>query len=67
MTSCANYNSGGRTPDHDAADAFVALCTAILYTEGACCAAVGGAPHLKESEGRDLGAQDREQLDGDRR
>jgi len=34
--------SGGAVPDHDAADAFVALCTAILYAEGACWAATAG-------------------------
>lgn len=33
---CRRYSSGGRSPDHDAADAFVALGTAILYAEGAC-------------------------------
>jgi len=31
---CCRYDSGGRTPDHDGADAFVALCTAILYRDG---------------------------------
>jgi len=31
------YSSGTATaPDHDVADAFVALCTAILHAEGAC-------------------------------
>jgi predicted nuclease with RNAse H fold len=32
-----NYNSGtAESPDHDVADAFIALCTAILYAEGLC-------------------------------
>lgn len=39
---CRDYSSGGATPDHDAADALVALCTAILYREGECRAAIGG-------------------------
>jgi hypothetical protein len=43
--------SGGKTPDYYAADAFVALCTAILYAEGACRAAIDGDPFLKELEG----------------
>lgn len=34
---CCRYSSGtARAPDHDVADAFVALCTAILHAEGAC-------------------------------
>jgi Protein of unknown function (DUF429) len=51
------YSSGTRkTPDYDVADAFVALCTAILHAEGACRAAVAADPiwqeHLlKEWEG----------------
>lgn len=50
---CCEYNSGGKSPDYDAADAFVALCTAILHAEGQCRAAMPpGAPHwLKEREG----------------
>ncbi len=48
---CCRYSSGGKTPDYDAADAFVALCTAILHAEGACRAAIDGDPFLKESEG----------------
>ncbi len=48
---CCRYSSGGKTPDFDAADAFVALCTAILHAEGACRPAIGGAPYLKEVEG----------------
>jgi hypothetical protein len=51
MALCCHYSSGGRTPDHDAADAFVALCTAILHAEGASRATIDGPPHLKESEG----------------
>ena len=48
---CCRYSSGGDSPDHDAADAFVALCTAILHAEGACRAAIDGDPRLKRSEG----------------
>lgn len=48
---CCRYSSGGKTPDYDAADAFVALCTAILHAEGACRAAFNGDPYLKEVEG----------------
>jgi hypothetical protein len=50
MALCCRYSSGGRTPDYDAADAFVALCTAILHTEGGCRMATQGGPHLKEVE-----------------
>jgi hypothetical protein len=48
---CCRYSSGGQTPDYDAADAFVALCTAILHAEGACRMAIVGDPLLKGSEG----------------
>jgi hypothetical protein len=41
LALCCRYSSGGNTPDHDAADAFVALCTAILHAEGACRMAIG--------------------------
>ncbi len=51
MALCCRYSSGGKTPDYDAADAFVAFCTAILHAEGACRAAIDGDPLLKESEG----------------
>jgi hypothetical protein len=51
MALCCRYSSGGRTPDYDGADAFVALCTAILHAEGACRAAIDGDPLLKEREG----------------
>jgi hypothetical protein len=51
MALCCRYSSGGQTPDYDAADAFVALCTAILHAEGACRAAIDHAPSQKESEG----------------
>jgi hypothetical protein len=51
MALCCRYNSGGMTPDYDVADAFVALCTAILHAEGACRAAITGDPVLKEREG----------------
>jgi hypothetical protein len=44
-------DAAAQTPDSHAADAFVALCTAILHAEGACCAAIDRAPLLKESEG----------------
>jgi Protein of unknown function (DUF429) len=37
MALACRYSSGtAKSPDHDVADAFVALCTAILYAEGAC-------------------------------
>jgi hypothetical protein len=39
---CCRYSSGGTTPDHDAADAFAALCTAILHAEGTCRMAIDG-------------------------
>ena len=48
---CCRYSSGGRTPDYDVADAFVALCTAILHAEGACHAAIDADPLLKDTEG----------------
>ncbi|XYI00016.1 hypothetical protein ACMHYB_09760 [Sorangium sp. So ce1128] len=52
LALCCRYSSGGKTPDYDAADAFVALCTAILHAEGACRPAiVDGDPSLKEREG----------------
>jgi hypothetical protein len=50
MALCCRYSSGGRVPDYDVADAFVALCTAILHAEGACRPAVEGS-YLKETEG----------------
>lgn len=51
MALCCRYSSGGKTPDYDAADAFVALCTAILHAEGSCRMAIDGDPFLKEREG----------------
>ncbi len=48
---CCSYSSGGRTADHDVADAFVALCAAILHAEGACHMAIDGDHYLKRSEG----------------
>jgi hypothetical protein len=48
---CCRYSSGGKTSDYDAADAFVALCTAILHAEGVCRMAMDGDAFLKESEG----------------
>jgi hypothetical protein len=51
MALCCRYSSGGRTPDYDAADAFVALCTAILHVEGGCRMAGDGDPYLKTIEG----------------
>lgn len=50
---CCCYSSGGKSPDHDAADAFVALCTAILHAEGSSRPAMspGSDPRLKEREG----------------
>lgn len=56
VTLCCSYSSGGRSPDYDVADAFVALCTAILHTAGACRPAIVSDPVwnerlLKELEG----------------
>jgi hypothetical protein len=51
---CGRYSSSRGTPDYDAADAFVALCTAILQAEGACSPALVPDPIgqlMKESEG----------------
>jgi hypothetical protein len=43
------YSSGTTTsPDYDMADAFVALCTAILYAEGACRAVLARDPAWHE-------------------
>jgi hypothetical protein len=37
ITLASRYSSGSaKSPDYDVADAFVALCTAILHAEGAC-------------------------------
>lgn len=52
LALCCRYSSGGKTPDHDAADAFVALGTAILHAEGACRPAIlDGDPVSREREG----------------
>ncbi len=56
LALCSRYSSGGKTPDYDVADAFVALCTAILHAEGACRPAVARDAEwdertLKEWEG----------------
>lgn len=51
LALCCRYNSGGKTPDHDAADAFVALCTAIIHAEGGCRMAANGDGLLNEIEG----------------
>jgi hypothetical protein len=48
---CCRYNSGGKTPDYDAADAFIALCPAILHAEGTCRMAIDGDASVKGSEG----------------
>jgi hypothetical protein len=48
---CLNYSSGGGAPDYDGADAFAALCTAILYREGQCRAATGDEPTAHRFEG----------------
>ena len=48
---CCRYNSGGKTPDYDAADAFIALCTAILHAEGTCRMAIDGDASVNGSEG----------------
>lgn len=47
---CCRYNSGGKTPDYDAADAFIALCTAILHAEGTCRMAIDSDASLKGSK-----------------
>ncbi len=37
LALCCRYSSGtAKAPDYDVADAFVALCTAVLHAEGAC-------------------------------
>jgi hypothetical protein len=52
LALCSRYRSStGPTPDHDAADAFVALCTAILHAEGACHAATDGHRHRLANDG----------------
>jgi hypothetical protein len=48
---CCRYSSGGKTPDYDAADAFIALCTAILHAQGACRMTIDGDAFVKGSEG----------------
>ena len=48
---CCRYSSGGKKPDYDAADAFVALCTAILHAERGCRMAIDGDPYIKDLEG----------------
>jgi hypothetical protein len=45
VARASRYNSGTEShPDHDMADAFVALCTAILHAEGRCHPAVPLGP-----------------------
>lgn len=57
LDAACRYSSGpAGAPDHDLADAFVALCTAILYAEDACHAPLAldptcPEPLLKEREG----------------
>jgi hypothetical protein len=48
---CCRYSSGGKTLDYDAADAFIALCTATLHAEGRCRMAIDGDAFAKGSEG----------------
>lgn len=50
---CETYTSGGRSPDHDGADAFVALATAIFYREGLCQMVLPPdiSPHTHKIEG----------------
>lgn len=48
---CGRYSSGRKMPDYDAADAFVALCTALIYAEGGCRMAINGDAYLNEIEG----------------
>jgi hypothetical protein len=46
------YSSGtSNAPDHDVADAFVALCTSILHAEGACRPCIKDDAHLMKNEG----------------
>ena len=46
---CCRYSSGtAKAPDYDVADAFVALCTAILHAEGACRPAIARDPIWQE-------------------
>ncbi|KYF55892.1 hypothetical protein BE04_43140 [Sorangium cellulosum] len=66
---CCRYSSGGRTPDYDVADAFVALCTAILHAEGACRPAIASDPTwaraaLEGMGGSHLGPDHRHQRAG---
>jgi len=54
---CCRYSTGtAQTPDYDVADAFVALCTAILHAEGGCRPVLASDPswderRVKEWEG----------------
>ncbi len=51
LALCCRYSSGGKTPDYDVADAFVALCTAVIHAEGGCRMAINGDRLLSETEG----------------
>ncbi len=49
---CERYDTGaGRAEDHDAADALVAACAAILYREGGARAPCAAAPEVLRLEG----------------
>jgi hypothetical protein len=49
VSAACRYSSGSSaSPDHDIADAFVALCTAVLYAEGACRPAMAPDPSWPE-------------------
>ncbi len=49
---CETYNTGkGASSDHDAADAFVALCLGILHREGLATEFLGADPDAREVEG----------------
>ena len=51
LALCCRYSSGSaRAPDHDVADAFVALCTAILHAEGACRPALTPDPRWPDQQ-----------------
>jgi hypothetical protein len=48
----SRYSSGtANAPDHDVADAFIALCTSILHAEGACRPSIDTDAHQMMSEG----------------
>lgn len=48
--ACRYSSSNETAPDYDVADAFVALCTAILHAEGACRPAIASDPIWPEQQ-----------------